>query len=82
MIVAGSKTRPEEPWISQFDTVLLMNKLKEMGYKSVEDFGLKEASSLYLVNRTDQLSPSALATLPWNMFKIAHLMKASTNKTI
>ncbi len=82
IIVAGSRAMPEEPWISQFDTLTLVEKLKELGFTEVSDFGPKEASALYLAGRTDGLSPSSQEGLIWSMLKIAHLMKASVGTAV
>jgi methyltransferase (TIGR00027 family) len=76
MIVAGSRAMPDEPWKSQFDTIVLMKQLKEMGFSEVSDFGPNEANALYLATRSDEISKSALEKLSWNMLRIAHLMKA------
>lgn len=76
LIVAGGKASPEEPWISQFDPIALAERLKEMGFNEVSDFGPEEANALYLVTRTDDISRSALEGLSWSMLRIAHLMKA------
>jgi len=67
---------PEEPWISQFDTIALAERLKGMGFAEVSDFGPAEANTLYLAGRTDEISQSALKELLWSMLNIAHLMKA------
>jgi methyltransferase (TIGR00027 family) len=76
IIVAGSRAMPDEPWKSQFDTIVLMKQLKEMGFSEVTDFGPNEANALYLASRADEISQSALEKLSWNMLRIAHLMKA------
>lgn len=76
-IVAWGKARERrQPWISQFDPIILAERLKEMGFVEMSDFGPEEANSLYLASRTDGLSPTALNELPYSALRMAHLMKA------
>ena len=76
IIVAMSREMPEEPWISQFDPVALTERLKDMGFTKVSDFGPEEANAFYLAGRTDEISQSALEGLCLSVLRISHLMKA------
>jgi len=74
--VAGSRKNPGEPWISMFDPIQLVERVKEIGYSNVWDFGPEEANDLYFNGRNDQLSTTTLDRLHIHLFKLAHLMKA------
>jgi methyltransferase (TIGR00027 family) len=77
-VVARGKARPksDEPWISQFAPAVLAQRLQEMGFTYMSDFGQEEANALYLGNRTDELSTSALEKLSFSMLRLGHFMKA------
>lgn len=75
-IAWGKACERQQPWISQFDPTILTERLKEMGFIEISDFGPEEANSLYLTGRTDGLSPSALNKLHNSALRMAHLMKA------
>ena len=73
-VVAMGKKSPE-PWISQFDPVILAKQLKGMGFAEVRDFTLKDAFNIYLSGRSDELSPRSLG-LQASVMGAEHLMKA------
>ena len=75
-IIATLRANPGEPWLSLFNPVNLAERVKEIGYSEVWDFGPEEANELYFKGRTDELSPTVLDRLPVNSFRSAHLMKA------
>jgi len=73
-VVDMGKKSPE-PWISQFDPIILAKQLKGMGFTEVKDFGPKDAADLYLSSRSDEISARALG-LQACVLEAEHLMKA------
>jgi len=44
-----------EPWITYFESSLLVNELRRIGFKDVKDLGPKDANERYFKERTDGL---------------------------
>jgi len=65
-----------EPWLSDFEPDILSDRLAQIGFSDIQDFGPEEAYDLYFSGRTDELSVDALNNLSFSILRVAHLMKA------
>ena len=61
-----------EPWLSQFDPGDLADRVKQLGFQSLSDFGPGEAKTAYFTGRTDLLAEQR----GYEVFEFVHLMKA------
>ena len=61
-----------ETWLSQFNPIDLANRVKQLGFLSVSDFGSEEAKDAYFTGRTDLLAEPRGS----GVFEYVHLMKA------
>ncbi|SPD75201.1 conserved hypothetical protein [uncultured Desulfobacterium sp.] len=70
-IFKASAAARGEPWLNQFDPDILAEKLMDIGFASVSDFGPEEANARYFSGRTD-----GLRTL-----RMPHIIKARVGGT-